>query len=163
MFHPGGENNSALAHSRWYRHHPNCRQLHMSSSGAVGQLLLLLLWKDKWKMEFFKHPVLGLQLILGRGGGGGGRGSLQYRVGAETQSKLCVLYTQAALTVLLREKGLWMPCPSPSKRFADEASALNLYSSRAERQSREQRAGVRPQQPVLPSRWAAVFSIKCSF
>lgn len=65
---------------------------------GCGVALLLFLWKHKWKMEFFKHLVLWLLLILGRGGG-----SLLYRAGAGTQNKLCVLHTQVALTVLLRE------------------------------------------------------------
>lgn len=74
-------------------------------------------------MEFSKHPVLWLLLILGCGGGGGGRSSL-CTAGAGTWNKLCVLHTQVALTVLLRGKELWMPCLSPSKGFGDEACAL---------------------------------------
>lgn len=99
---------------------------------GCGVALLLLLWKDKWKMEFFKYLVLWLLLILGQGeGGGGGGGSLLYRAG--TQSKLCVLHTQVALTMLLRQKELWMPCLSLSKGFGDEACALQSVFQQSSR------------------------------
>lgn len=62
------------------------------------------------KMEFFRHTGSWLLLVLGREGGGG---SLLYRAGAGTQSKLCVLHTQISHAALLREKELWMPCLSP--------------------------------------------------
>lgn len=90
-----------------------------------------------------------------------GAGRRRKFAGAGTQSKLCVLHTWVALSVLQREE-LWVPCLSPRGGFGDEACALEsvLQQSRAVQGAA---CWVRPQQPVLPSRWAAVFSIKCSF
>lgn len=133
VFHPSGRNTSALAHCPCHIQAtyttPTAEslghELHFASQGC-GVDLLLLLWKDKWKMEFFKHLVLWLLLILGQGGG-----SLLY--GAGTQGKLCVLHTQVALTMLLRQKELWMLCLSPSKAFGDEACALQSVFQQSSR------------------------------
>ena len=99
LLHPSGGNPSALAHCPCHIQ-AGCRAVPAKPRGVTftspaaescwgelplphrghGAAVTAALWKDKRKMELFKHPVLWLLLILGQGGGGGSLLELGYRV-----------------------------------------------------------------------------------
>lgn len=74
---------------------------------------------------------------------------------------MCPAHIGSTQCALEREE-LWVPCLSPREGFGDEACALESVFQQS-RTVQGAACWVRPQQHVLPSRWAAVFSIKCSF